>query len=58
MFVEALFCRSLIALLFKLCQKSVGQDVRGGSMVKKPPADAGDTGSIPDLGGSHVLRSN
>ena len=26
----------------------------GGSVVKNPPADAGDTGSIPDPGRSHV----
>ena len=30
----------------------------GGSVVKNPPANAGDTGSIPDLGGSHMLKSN
>ena len=30
----------------------------GGSVVKNPPANAGDMGSIPDLGRSHMLRSN
>ena len=30
----------------------------GGSVVKNPPANTGDTGSIPDLGGSHMLKSN
>ena len=30
----------------------------GGSVVKNQPANAGDMGSIPGLGGSHVLRSN
>ena len=29
-----------------------------GSVVKNPPANAGDVGSIPDLGGSHMPRSN
>jgi len=29
----------------------------GGSVAKNPPANAGDTGSIPDPGGSHMLRS-
>ena len=29
-----------------------------GSVVKNLPANAGDTGSIPDLGRSHMLRSN
>ena len=27
-------------------------------MVKNPPANAGDTGSIPGLGRSHMPRSN
>ena len=30
----------------------------GGSVVKNPSANAGDTGLIPDPGGSHVLQSN
>ena len=30
----------------------------GGSVVKNPPADAGDMGLIPGLGGSHMLRRN
>ena len=30
----------------------------GGGVVGSPPADAGDTGSSPGLGGSHMLRSN
>ena len=30
----------------------------GGSVVKNPPANAGDTGSIPDPGRSHVLWGN
>jgi len=30
----------------------------GGSVVKNPPANAGDVGSVPDPGGSHVLQSN
>ena len=29
----------------------------GGAVVESPPADAGDTGSCPGLGGSHMLRS-
>ena len=28
------------------------------SVVKNPPADAGDTGSIPCLGRSHVTQDN
>ena len=29
-----------------------------GSVVKNPPANAEDMASIPDLGRSHMLRSN
>ena len=29
-----------------------------GSVVKTPPASAGDVGSIPDPGRSHLLQSN
>ena len=32
--------------------------IPGGSVVKNLPANAEDTGSIPDLGGSHVLWDN
>ena len=30
----------------------------GGTVVKNPPANAGDTGSSPGPGGSHMPRSN
>ena len=30
----------------------------GGAVVESLPADAGDMGSSPGLGGSHMLRSN
>ena len=30
----------------------------GGAVVKNPLASAGDTGSSPDPGRSHMLRSN
>ena len=30
----------------------------GGSVVESLPANAGDTGSSPGLGGSHMPRSN
>ena len=33
-------------------------DVPGGPMVKKPPANAGDMGSIPGPGRFHMPRSN
>ena len=37
--------------------KSKSRDFPGGSVVETPPAKAGDTGSVPDLGGSHVPQS-
>ena len=33
-------------------------DFPGGTVVKNLPASAGDTGSSPALGRSHMLRSN
>ena len=30
----------------------------GGAVVENLPANAGDMGSSPGLGGSHMLRSN
>ena len=38
--------------------KTERKDAPGGSVVKNPPADAGDTGSIPDPETSHIPRSN
>ena len=34
------------------------EDFRGGSMDKNPPANVGDTGSIPGLGRFHMPRTN
>ena len=33
------------------------RDFPGGAVVKNPPAKAGDTGSSPGPGRSHMLRS-
>ena len=38
--------------------KSLYKDFPGSPVVKNPPANAGDTGLIPDRGRSHVLQSN
>ena len=48
---------------FNKIQKSIGSKIqnsgfRGGAVVKNPPANAGDTGSSPGLGRSHMLWSN
>ena len=34
------------------------RDFPGGSVVKNPPADAGDMGSIPGPGRSYMLQSS
>ena len=34
------------------------EDFCGGPVVKNPPANAGDTYSIPGPRGSHILQSN
>ena len=39
-------------------KKEYGRDFLGGTVVKNPPANAGDTGSIPGPGRSHMPRSN
>ena len=38
--------------------KNQGQGFPGGSVVESLPANAGDTGSSPGLGRSHMPRSN
>ena len=35
-----------------------GKDFAGGPVVKNLPCNAGDTGSIPGPGRSHMKRSN
>ena len=38
--------------------RTISRDFPGGTVVKNPPANAGDTGSIPGPGRSHMLQSN
>ena len=38
--------------------KEVGLGFPGGAVVENLPANAGDAGSSPGLGGSHIPRSN
>ena len=42
----------------KISKNKWGRDFPAGAVVKNPPAKAGDTGSRPGLGRSHMLRSN
>ena len=39
-------------------KKTQPRDFPGGAVVKNPPANAGDTGSIPGSGRSHMPQSN
>ena len=44
--------------LHNLVVKKIFWDFPGGAVVKSPPANAGDTGLSPGLGGSHMPRSD
>ena len=46
-----------IPLLWKIIKQNYG-NFPGGPVVKDLPANAGDTGLIPDLEGSHMPRDN
>ncbi|KAJ8794655.1 hypothetical protein J1605_003126 [Eschrichtius robustus] len=50
---------NLINVLTKLTdQRPITRGFPGGAVVENLPANAGDTGSSPGLGGSHMPRSN
>ena len=65
---EATFLKSLFKhilnftyknkLLVSFCLKHQLWGFPGGSVVKNPPANAGDVGLIPGLGRSHMAWSN
>jgi len=42
----------------ELALKEKEKGFPGGSVVNNPPANAGDAGSIPDPGRSHMLQGN
>ena len=42
----------------RYCDKEGVRDFPGGAAVKNPPANAGDAGSSPGPGRSHMPRSN
>ena len=44
--------------MLKTPNKVVEWGFPGGAVVESLPANAGDTGSSPGLGGSHMLQSN
>ena len=41
-----------------LCKSPLRWGFPGGAVVKNPPANAGDTGSSPGLGRSHMPQSS
>ena len=41
-------------LINRINQKDVREDFLGGAVVKNPPANAGETGSSPGPGRSHM----
>ena len=45
-------------MLRKNCTKKTKEDFPGGTVVKNPPANAGDMGSSPGPGRSHMPRRN
>ena len=47
-----------IGMCFGATRKNKKQGFPGGPVVKNPPANAGNTGSSPGLGKSHMPRSN
>ena len=44
-------------MLYLGSERNLG-DFPGGAVVKNPPANAGDTGSVPGPGRSHMPQSN
>ena len=42
----------------KMINKIIKRGFPGGTVVENPPANAGDTGSSPGLGRSHMPRSS
>ena len=47
-----------IIILSEVSQKEKDRGFPGGAVVENLPANAGDTGSSPGLGGSHMPWSN
>ena len=50
--------KEALYVLILLCKTSKIQGFPGGAVVENLPANAGDTGSSPGLGRSHMPRSN
>ena len=48
----------MVSLICGIFKKKRYRGFPGGAVIKNPPANAGDTGSSPGPGRSHMLRSN
>ena len=53
-----IFFHSICCLFILLITRHIFRDFPGGAVFKNPSANAGDTGSIPGLGRSHMPWSN
>ena len=54
-----LYCLEELGAVLNLSSvKTTEEDFSGDAVVKNPPASAGDTGSSPGPGRSHMLQSN
>ena len=51
-------CWDFIRRIYYIFLKNNMKGFPGGSVVKNPPANAEDTGSVPDPGRSHMPQSN
>ena len=56
--VLTIFSFKEIILLKTSCKNAYILGFPGGAVVKNPPANAGDTGSSPGPGRSHMPQSN
>ena len=58
LFLLLLYLVFIIHLGLEFYTKIIFLGFPGGAVVENLPANAGDTGSSPGLGRSHMLRSN
>ena len=53
-----LFSKHLVPIVVQVLFKTLGWGFPGGAVVENLPANTGDAGSSPGLGGSHMPRSD
>ena len=57
-FLTTLLVETIIRMAWRSWHEALEKGFPGGAVVKNLPANAGDTGLSPDLGRSHMPRSN